>query len=225
MCLDLVGTLLCDGGVVERSFVEALLRVGLAPGSPEVAAAIGLERTMKGRSKIEVLRRVLGSETAAHFADGEFETAFEMAIRRGEVGPIPGAAEVLQTLRELDMKICVTTGMSPTARQLMLDTMGWLDHVDLALSPSDVGRGRPFPDMNLRAFLHFALEDVRQMAVAGDTMADLLSGWRAGAGVVAGVLTGAHDRADLEQVPHTHLLGSVVELPAVVANTELIHTA
>ena len=33
----------------------------------------------------------------------------------------------------------------------------------------------------------------------------------------AGVLTGAHSRAELEQAPHTHILGSVVDLPAVWA--------
>ena len=60
------------------------------------------------------------------------------------------------------------------------------------------------------------VDDVREVAAAGDTTNDLVAAHRAGCSVVAGVLTGAHDRAELETAPHTHLLASVAELPAVV---------
>jgi phosphoglycolate phosphatase-like HAD superfamily hydrolase len=53
------------------------------------------------------------------------------------------------------------------------------------------------------------------VAVAGDTTSDLVAGTAAGASVVAGVLTGAHDRAQLETAPHTHILDSIADLPAV----------
>jgi phosphoglycolate phosphatase-like HAD superfamily hydrolase len=43
-----------------------------------------------------------------------------------------------------------------------------------------------------------------------------LAGWRAGAGIVAGVLTGAHRRPDFEAVPHTHILDSVTDLSGLV---------
>jgi len=56
---------------------------------------------------------------------------------------------------------------------------------------------------------------VRRVAVAGDTASDLLAGTRAGASVVAGVLTGAHDRDALAAAPHTHLLESIVDFPAL----------
>ena len=61
------------------------------------------------------------------------------------------------------------------------------------------------------------VDDVRSLAVAGDTANDLLAGWRAGAGVVAGVLTGAHGRAELEAAPHTHILDGIADLPAASA--------
>ena len=88
--------------------------------------------------------------------------------------------------------------------------------VKATLSPADAGRGRPFPDMILAAVLRLEIDDVRAVAIAGDTVSDLLSGTRAGAGVVAGVLTGAHDRATLETAPHTHILDSIADLPAVL---------
>lgn len=57
---------------------------------------------------------------------------------------------------------------------------------------------------------------MRQIAVAGDTGYDMLTGVRAGASVVAGVLTGAHDEARLRADGATHVLGSVAELPGLL---------
>ncbi len=48
----------------------------------------------------------------------------------------------------------------------------------------------------------------------------MLSGARSGAGLVAGVLTGAHDRGRLERSGATHVLGSVAELPDLIARAE-----
>jgi phosphoglycolate phosphatase-like HAD superfamily hydrolase len=51
----------------------------------------------------------------------------------------------------------------------------------------------------------------------GDTRLDLEAGWNAGAAWRIAVLTGAHDRPTLEAAPHTHLLESVTDVPALWA--------
>ncbi len=56
--------------------------------------------------------------------------------------------------------------------------------------------------------------------MAGDTANDLLAGHRAGASIVAGVLSGAHDKDALAAAPHTHLLASVADLPDLLFETE-----
>lgn len=65
-----------------------------------------------------------------------------------------------------------------------------------------------------------AVDDVRRIAVAGDTSYDMLSGSRAGAGIVAGVLTGAHGETALEEHGATHVLASIAELPALLRELE-----
>jgi phosphoglycolate phosphatase-like HAD superfamily hydrolase len=60
------------------------------------------------------------------------------------------------------------------------------------------------------------VDDVRHIAVCGDTANDMLSGRRSGASIVAGVLTGAHDRDRLLAAGATHILPSVTALPAHV---------
>jgi len=70
--------------------------------------------------------------------------------------------------------------------------------------------------MILTAVLRLRIDDVAEVAVVGDTSSDLVAGSRSGASIVAGVLTGAHSRKELAAAPHTHLLDSVADLPALL---------
>jgi phosphoglycolate phosphatase-like HAD superfamily hydrolase len=52
--------------------------------------------------------------------------------------------------------------------------------------------------------------------VVGDTVGDIRSGLAAGARIVAGVLTGAHDRDRLTAAGATHVLDSVAQLTTLL---------
>ncbi|HEX3491575.1 MAG TPA: HAD hydrolase-like protein, partial [Streptosporangiaceae bacterium] len=78
--------------------------------------------------------------------------------------------------------------------------------------PADAGRGRPWPDLPLTALIRLSGGSVSELAVAGDTASDIESGLRAGAGLVAGVLTGSASREELEQAAAPHILDSVAGL-------------
>ena len=215
--LDMAGTTVSDDGVVERAFRRALDAVGgVGDESPVGDPDLFVRRTM-GQSKIVVFTELFGGDgDKARQANAAFEEAFEAAVDRGEIAPLPGAAEAMAEMRAGGVLVCLTTGFAPSTRDRLLDVLGWRGSIDLALSPADAGRGRPWPDMILTAVIRLRIEDVRQVAVAGDTASDLLAGWRAGAGIVAGVLTGAHGRAELEAVPHTHILSGVADLSGLV---------
>jgi phosphoglycolate phosphatase len=213
----MAGTTVADGGAVETSFVAAMGESGIGEESGRMKAALDYVRASMGQSKITVFRHLFdGDEAAAQHANNRFEAAYSRAVDAGGVGAMPGAAEALGEMREIGMHICLTTGFAPATRDRILSVLGWGDLVDLALSPADAGRGRPFPDMILAAVVRLEIDDVHAVAIAGDTVSDLLAGTRAGAGIVAGVLTGAHDRATLETAPHTHILDSIADLPAVL---------
>ena len=109
--------------------------------------------------------------------------------------------------------MALTTGFSVPTRRRLLDALGWADLADLALSPADAGRGRPYPDMILAAVVRLGIDSVQAVAVAGDTEADMASGVRAGASVVAGVLTGTGDADALWRGGATAVLDSIADLP------------
>jgi phosphoglycolate phosphatase len=214
--LDMAGTTVADEGAVEEAFQAALDAVGLVAGNLMDDPAAYIRRTM-GQSKITVFTELLGGDRhRAEAANTAFEAAFDQAVDRGEVVAIPGAEDVFVALRAGGVRLCLTTGFSPATRERIIGALGWAGLVDLALSPADAGRGRPWPDMILTAVLRLRVDAVTEVAVVGDTTSDLLAGTRSGASIVAGVLTGAHSAEELAGVPHTHLLDSVNDLPELV---------
>ncbi|GIF97566.1 phosphonatase-like hydrolase [Catellatospora citrea] len=216
-CLDMAGTTVSDGGLVERSASVALAAQGVEPGTSGHAAGLTVVRRTMGMSKIVVFREIFdGDEAAAQRANAAFEQAYADLVGAGEVSALPGAAEAIAALREAGVAVVLTTGFARPTQDAIIDALGWRDLVDLALVPGDGLRGRPYPDLVLHAALRLGVDDVRAIVVAGDSVNDIGCGVRAGAGVVAGVLGGAHGRADLAAAGATHLLAAVAELPALL---------
>ncbi|MFC9244528.1 phosphonatase-like hydrolase [Streptomyces sp. NPDC057136] len=220
--LDMAGTTVADGGLVEQAFAAAAQRLGVEPGSAEHAEQLAHVRATMGESKISVFRHLFGDEDKAQQANTAFEEAYGKLVDGGLIAPIPGAREAIEELKAEGRTVVLSTGFARPTQDAILDALGWQDLADLTLCPADAGgRGRPYPDMILAAFLRTgAVDGVHDLVVAGDTSYDMLSGVRSGADLVAGVLTGAHDTARLEQHGATHVLGSVVELPGLIARAE-----
>ena len=206
-CLDMAGTTVRDDGTVLDAFASALATQNL-PVTAYHQAMTDVKSSM-GQSKIEVFRRILGSEQAAQQVNEAFEEHYAAAVRRGAISGLPGAQDTIARLREAGVRVCLATGFSPATRDAILDALGWGDLIDLALSPSDAGRGRPWPDLPLTALLRLRGGAVGELAVAGDTSSDIESGLRAGAAIVAGVLTGAGSRADLERAGAPLILDTI----------------
>ena len=209
-CLDMAGTTVADDGTVLEAFSAAIAERHLAAQAYD--QAMQDVRASMGQSKIEVFRRLLSDEAAAQRANSLFEEHYAAAVRAGRVAALPGAAETIKHLRDAGVRVCLATGFSPATRDAIIVALGWGDQIDLALSPADAGRGRPAPDLPLTALLRLRGDAVSELAVAGDTPSDIESGLRAGAGLVAGVLTGAATRADFEQAGAPHILDTIADL-------------
>ncbi|MGW1540458.1 HAD family hydrolase [Streptomyces sp. NPDC002309] len=219
--LDMAGTTVADGGLVERAFEAAAQELGVRPGTPDHADKLDYVRATMGESKISVFRHLFGTEELARRANTAFEKAYGELVDGGLVAPIPGAREAIEEIQAGGRTVVLTTGFARVTQDAILAALGWQDLVPLTLCPADAGgRGRPFPDMVLEAFLRTkAADGVQQVAVVGDTSYDMLSGVRAGAGLVAGVRTGAHGDEALREAGAGHVLDSVAALPALLRGT------
>jgi phosphonatase-like hydrolase len=219
-CLDLAGTTVTDGRTVETAFVEAIATLGIVAGTAAYGRAMARFREFRGQPKIEIFRKLFPEDEArAQAVNLSFERSYDSLVDRMGLTAVPGAESALDKLTGAGVRVCLMTGFSRSTLGRVLDTLGWWKRVDLALCPADVGRGRPWPDLVLSAALRLGVDDVRHIAVCGDTESDMLCGRRAGASIIAGTLTGAHDRERLLRGGATHVIDSIADLPGLVLDS------
>lgn len=210
--LDLAGTTIRDDGMVERAVAAAVDAV--EPGRTVTAQELAASR---GLPKYELFGALFAGRPAdAASALATFNDHLLTLAATGQVTEIPGAAQAITELKAAGAAVYLMSGFAQPVAAALLTHLGWQDTADGVLTPGPSGRGRPYPDLILSAAVRTRVDDVRRIAVCGDTTNDLLAASRAGAGAIAGVLTGAHDQARLKTASHTHLLKSIRELPTAL---------
>jgi phosphoglycolate phosphatase len=216
--LDMAGTTVADDGLVVRAFDAAAAELGVLAGTERHREMTAYVQDTMGESKISVFRELFGDEESAQRGNRAFEAAYHDLVDQGHCAPLPGAEAAVRELRAAGLTVVLTTGFSGPTQQRILAALGWQDLADLVLCPADAGgRGRPYPDLALAALLRTrAADDVRELAVVGDTGYDMRCGASAGAGAVVGVLTGAHGAERLRADGATEVLASVAELPELL---------
>ena len=213
---DMAGTTIVDDGQVPEAFTAALAEHGIAVGPGDIRDVRGaakrqaiLDLLPAGKDRDRKAERVLSS-FRGHLA----------RLYRGTVREVPGAAGVFRWLRGRGIRAALNTGFDRDTAKMLLETLGWnKGTVDAVVCGDDVARGRPAPDMILRCMELTGVASAASVASVGDTMLDLQAGRNAGVRYNIGVLTGAHGRETLAAQPHTHLLESVADLPALLGGT------
>jgi phosphoglycolate phosphatase len=214
--IDMAGTTVADDGLVVNAFEAAATAAGVPESGPERQRARQYVLDTMGQSKISVFRALLNGEDAAQRANAAFETAYEQLIDEGKAAPIDGAAEAITRLRQSGIRVALSTGFSGTTQEKLLAALGWQSLADLVIAPGDGVRGRPYPDLILTALMRLEVDGVANVATLGDTTSDVESGLRAGAAVVAGTLTGAHDEQRLRAAGATHVVSAVTEFADLI---------
>jgi phosphonatase-like hydrolase len=213
---DMAGTTVHDGDAVNRCFRAALADAGLAVDAAAVNAVMGLP-------KPEAIRRLVAASPLAHRVQA-IHADFVARMRHHyatdpEVREVPGAAATFARLRRAGIRVGLDTGFSRDIAQVVIDRLGWggADPViDASVASDEVPRGRPYPDMIDHLMRQCGVGDHARVAKVGDTPADLTEGHGAGCGLIIGVTSGSHTREELTRHPHTHLIASVADLPALL---------
>jgi phosphoglycolate phosphatase len=218
LCCGLIGVAVADNDMVERAFAEAIATQGVVTGTAAYARCMAQVHRARGKTTIDVLQGLFPDNQArAQAAELAFDRSYAAAVGRSGLAPVPGAEQAIDKLTGTGTRVCLITGFSRRVLGLVMDTLGWWDHVQATLCPDDVPRGCPYPDLVLCAMLRLGVGDVREAAVADCTENGILCGRRAGAGVVAGVLTGTHTAERLRGAGAHHVLASIADLPDVLA--------
>jgi len=216
---DMAGTTVRDDDAVNQCLRAALAAGGLECSRDQINAVMGIPKPAAIASLWCDQR---GREASAAEVSGLHQDFLRRmtAFYRTDpgVGEMPGAAAVFGALRAAGIAVALDTGFSRDLVDVILARLGWDQSGLLAatVASDEVPRGRPFPDLLFEAMKRAGVADVRRVAKVGDTPSDLQEGTAAGCGLVVGVTNGTHTRAQLAVHPHTHLIGSLAELPPLL---------
>jgi phosphonatase-like hydrolase len=213
--------MVADDGMIERAYAEACATQGIVPGTAAYARSTVRIHQARGRPPVEVFRTLFPEAPGrAEAAALSFERSFRTAVERSGLAPAAGAEDAIGAIRDSGIRVCVITCLSRRLLGIAMDTIGWWRRVDLALCPEDAPRGCPWPDLMFTAMLRVGVNDVREAGFAGTTESAVLAGKRAGSGIVAGVLTGAHTGERLRSAGATDIIDTVAELPSLLDREE-----
>jgi phosphonatase-like hydrolase len=212
---DMAGTTVEDRGEVPAAFEAALAEHDIHV-TPEQVNAV------RGASKRQAIRQLIPDgpdrDTRVERAYTSFKEQVAQRFKNG-VQPVPGAETTFAWLRERGVQVALNTGFDRDITTLLVSALHWdQGQVDAVVCGDDVSRGRPAPQLIFRCMEALGTTSVHDVAVVGDTTLDLQAGHNAGARWSIGVLSGAHNREQLQEQPHTQLLASVAELPLVFAD-------
>ncbi|NBO50970.1 MAG: HAD family hydrolase [Actinobacteria bacterium] len=216
VAFDVAGTVLNDDGLVISAFRNAFeaTQPDLWPTHGEQWTQYAID-TM-GQSKIHVFTELLGDAEKAHQANLAFEESYVSKIAEVGAVPIAGAEELFKYLRAKGIAVALTTGFSRSTLDTLLIELGWKDLIDLSITPSEAGRGRPHPDMLNMAVEVLGITNSANVIVCGDTAADMQAAVAFGAGQVIGVLTGAHNEQTLHDAGATSVINSIADLKSLI---------
>jgi 2-aminoethylphosphonate-pyruvate transaminase len=223
---DMAGTTVYDGDAVNRSLSEALASVGASASRDAINEVMGMPKPLALAALLSRHggRAIGPSDPEAVEAYAAFQDRMLSYYREDpEVREIEGAGMVFDRLQRGGVKVVLDTGFARPIADAIVDRLGWRNSglVDAVVTSDEVGRGRPHPDMVFRAMALTGVRDGARVAKVGDTPSDLQEGAAAGCGMVVGVVEGSHTREELEHHCHTHLIGTVRELPALVLDRRL----
>ena len=211
---DLAGTTLRVGDYVTGAFRRAFKESGVMLKSEEINA-------IRGRSKREalaiLLQRHLGSQSAIR-TESVYQTFQELLrqyVSEQGVKTISGARKIIGWLKDRDVLIALNTGIDRHIASLMLDSISWSGIADAMVCGDDVNRGRPAPDLILKAMELTGCNDASRVLAVSDTCYDMQAAHNAGV-LAIGVLSGASNEKQLRACPHYAVIPSVADLQEVL---------
>jgi phosphonatase-like hydrolase len=217
---DMAGTTVRDDDAVNICLREALA-AKVSVSRDEANSVMGLPKPIAIRLLLE--RKLDDGQSAPpEVVQVLYESFLERMIHHYRTAPIidpmPHAVDTFHQLKAAGIRLALDSGFSRPIVNALVERLGWNRNqlLDATVASDEVPRGRPHPDLALKAMDLTGVRDPKLVAKVGDTPSDLQEGTAAGCGLVVGVTNGSHTREQLAPFLHTHLISSLLELPALV---------
>lgn len=214
---DLAGTTVKDNRDVHRTLQDALIDHSVEITLNDANEVMGIPKPVAIEKLL--LKRHLGRKPITENWIMEIHETFvskmkQFYLTNPDVAEKDGVTETFTLLKLKGIKIGVDTGFDRAITEPLLKRMGWIEKglVDVSVTSDEVPRGRPYPDMILKAMNVTGVNEPSRVAKVGDTPSDLMEGMSAKCKWVIGVTSGAFTKTELSKERHTHLIHSVPQL-------------
>jgi phosphonatase-like hydrolase len=211
---DMAGTTVNENNVVYKTLQKAIQEAGF-PVTLDQVLAEGA-----GKEKLEAIKSILKvfagkqDEGLSKNIYKNFIAQLETAYRDLDIYPQEGALEVFSQLKAKGIRVVLNTGYNKETAWSLTNKLGWKKGVefDSLVTASEVPNSRPDPDMIWLAMEQVGLHERSEVAKVGDSVIDIEEGRNAGCGLVVGITTGAHSRAQLSTSNPDRIIDHLSEL-------------
>ncbi len=216
VALDVGGTILQDHGDVVQSLQNAMARRDIVVTAADIGPWRGAAKRAVIRHFVDLQSKL--NETGRQTLAAEIYKTFVQQVNQAyqTVPPIEGAEETIRKLRESGYLLATTTGFDREIVMPIFHRLGWEKYFAAMVASDDVVQGRPAPYMLFHAMETAGVTSVAEVMAVGDTALDLQAASNAGVRGMVGVLSGAGTAEQLRREPHTDIIQSVANLPALL---------
>ena len=191
---DLDGTIVDNMKVHQKAFLEFLNSKGVPITLKDYVTKY------QGRSNKENFPSIFGRK----LSKGEitlFTDEKEGLYRRmyTDVKPVTGFFDILREAKRLDLKVALATSAPKQNRDYILEKLGLKNSFDVIVGDEDVERGKPEPEIYLKAAEKLGVEP-KHCLVFEDSIPGIQSAKRAGLRVIA--LSTTHQAKDLTEAAY-----------------------
>lgn len=148
-----------DGVLVDT---EALSREANRKVMKEYGTELTQEEKRKaiGRPDLEIFRDALearGLDLKPEELTREKDRIY-LELIKGRVRPLPGAREILERLKEKGIPFAIASSGTPAKIRGSLTETGLIGLINTIVSANDISRGKPYPDIFLKAAEKLGME-------------------------------------------------------------------
>lgn len=216
---DMAGTTIDEDNVVYKTVQKAINEEGYNVTLKEVLKyGAGKEKHQAITDVLKECTQLTNIGLVANIIFSKFKVALEKAYDTLEIKTFEGTEQLFKDLRSSQIKVVLNTGYDSKIANLLLEKLGWIvgETIDGLVTADDVENGRPEGDMILLAMKKTGITDSKKVIKVGDTAIDIEEGKNANCGMTVGVLTGAQNRAQIQEANPSYVLESLNELRAIL---------
>ncbi|MBD0318147.1 MAG: HAD family hydrolase [Thermoleophilia bacterium] len=206
-----------DGTLVDTNYHHALCWYRAFREQDLVLPLCRLHRHV-GMGGDQFVAAVAGDDVEERLGDGlrdRWEELFDAVI--DEVAPLPGAAELLGSLKERGHEVVLASSSIQSHLDRFLDLLEARDVADAWTMKDEIDESKPAPDLVEAAL---AKAGTRDGVMIGDTVWDVVAARRAGIPTLC-VLTGGFGEAELRDAGAAAVFASAADLRGRLDETPL----